>query len=172
MVANGGRFQKVMSAETMPLLASPAILNIVGSMMPTAPTNGALMSACRDCATVAGHPDELDAEPTIAASTFAALKQIPLPCAPFNLKGGFYVQFRTLDFLDRTMLQCPYCTARFTMNDLIESMVEVSDVQLRDRLSQYMHTLAETGVSADFLVVCANEFIKEQTNPDRRYSGC
>ena len=58
------------------------------------------------------------------------------------------------------------------MENLVERLLEASDARFRERLGEYMHTLAEAGVSADFLVVCANEFIKEQTNPDRRYSGC
>jgi hypothetical protein len=58
------------------------------------------------------------------------------------------------------------------MESLIEGLLEAADAPLRERLSDYIHTLAEAGVSADFLVTCANEFIKEQTNPDRRYSGC
>ena len=58
------------------------------------------------------------------------------------------------------------------METLIEGLVEAADARLRARLSEYVQTLAESGVSADFLVICANEFIKEQTNPDRRYSGC
>ena len=48
----------------------------------------------------------------------------------------------------------------------------VADGRLRDRLDEYMRTLSKAGISEDFLVVCAAEFIKEQTNPDRRYSGC
>jgi hypothetical protein len=58
------------------------------------------------------------------------------------------------------------------MESLIEGLVEAADARLRERLSDYIHTLAEAGLSADLLVICANEFIKEQTNPDRRYSGC
>jgi hypothetical protein len=50
--------------------------------------------------------------------------------------------------------------------------VGVADGRLQERLSQYMCTLTEAGISEDFLVVCAAEFIKEQMNPDRRYSGC
>jgi hypothetical protein len=44
--------------------------------------------------------------------------------------------------------------------------------RLRERLNEYIRTLSKAGVSDDFLVECAAEFIKEQTNPDRRYSGC
>jgi hypothetical protein len=44
--------------------------------------------------------------------------------------------------------------------------------RLRERLKEYIRTLSKAGVSDDFLLVCAAEFIKEQTNPDRRYSGC
>lgn len=39
---------------------------------------------------------------------------------------------------------------------------------LRVRLEDYMRTLTEAGVSEDFLVICAAEFIKEQSNADRR----
>ena len=58
------------------------------------------------------------------------------------------------------------------METLIEGLVEAADARLRVRLRDYIHALAVSGVSADFLVICANEFVKEQTNPDRRYSGC
>lgn len=50
--------------------------------------------------------------------------------------------------------------------------IEVEDERLRERLNQYIRTLSDAGIPEDFLVLCAAEFIKEQTNPDRRYSGC
>jgi hypothetical protein len=48
----------------------------------------------------------------------------------------------------------------------------IEDDRLRQRLDRYMRTLAQAGVPAEFLAVCAAEFIMQQTNPDRRYSGC
>jgi hypothetical protein len=76
-----------------------------------------------------------------------------------------------------TRVHSSCCSAHIALHEvamerLIEGLVEAADAGLRERLSEYMHTLAEAGLSADFLVQCANEFIKEQTNPDRRYSGC
>jgi hypothetical protein len=52
------------------------------------------------------------------------------------------------------------------------SMTYKTEGRLRARLNEYIRTLSKAGVSDDFLVECAAEFIKEQTNPDRRYSGC
>ena len=46
------------------------------------------------------------------------------------------------------------------------------DKRLKVRLDEYLRTLTKAGVSQDVLVVCAAEFLKEQTEPDRRYSGC
>jgi hypothetical protein len=76
-----------------------------------------------------------------------------------------------------TRIRAPCCKAHVALHEvamesLIEGLVDAVDASLRERLNDYIHTLAEAGVSADFLVICANEFIKEQTNPDRRYSGC
>jgi hypothetical protein len=54
---------------------------------------------------------------------------------------------------------------------LIAGILRKADEGIRGRLSQYMRALVESGASADLLVTCANEFIKEQADHDKRYSG-
>jgi len=49
---------------------------------------------------------------------------------------------------------------------------QLEDKHLQARLDEYMRTLSKAGVSRDFIAVCAAEFLREQINPDRRYSGC
>ena len=56
--------------------------------------------------------------------------------------------------------------------DEIATEIEIEDRRMRERLDEYMRTLREAGVSESLLAMCSAEFIKEQTNPDRRYSGC
>jgi len=66
----------------------------------------------------------------------------------------------------------PAALREASLDALISEIVERSDKAIRSRLSEYMHTLVEVGVDAELLITCANEFIKEQTDPDRRFSGC
>jgi hypothetical protein len=48
----------------------------------------------------------------------------------------------------------------------------IEDDRLRQRLDQYIRALMQAGVPAELRLVCAAEFIMQQMNPDRRYSGC
>lgn len=58
------------------------------------------------------------------------------------------------------------------MDALIVEIVGRSDMQIRDRLAEYLNTLSEVGVEVDILIACANEFIREFGDHDKRYSGC
>ena len=80
-----------MSAETMPLLASPATLNTVVSMMPTAPTKADFRSAWRYCSTIAGRPDEFDELVTMMASGLAAFRLVSWTRKSVSLKANFSV---------------------------------------------------------------------------------
>lgn len=59
------------------------------------------------------------------------------------------------------------------MGDLIDNILETTEARFRKPLKDYMQTLAQAGVEADLIKVCASEFIREHTQSrDRRYSGC
>ena len=62
-----------MSADTTPVIASPAILNTVGRMVPTAPTKVPSMPAWRYCWISAGMPEDSAALMPTTASGLACL---------------------------------------------------------------------------------------------------
>jgi hypothetical protein len=82
-----------------------------------------------------------------------------------------HVQYVALTGRDLSWSNAHVAVQEEQVEALIAGILRRADEAIRGRLSQYMRALVESGASADLLVICANEFIKEQSDHDKRYTG-